>query len=75
MQNDTKAAIYLLKGTNVNILDIVRILRGALDLKPTNCSDDNLSYLMKVVNLGISAVKRGIKSKPIFEAKSEAKRS
>lgn len=68
MQNDTKAAIYLLKGTNVNILDIVRILRGALDLKPTNCSDDNLSYLMKVVNLGISAVRRGIKSKPIFEA-------
>ena len=68
MQNDTKAAIYLFKGTNVNILDAVRILRGALDLKPGNCTDDNLSYLMKVVNLGISAVKRGIKSKPIFEA-------
>ena len=68
MQNDTKAAIYLFKGTNVNILDAVRILRGALDLKPTNCSDDNISYLMKVVNLGISAVRRGIKSKPIFEA-------
>ena len=68
MQNDTKTAIYLLRGTNVNISDAVRILRGALDLKPVNCSDGNLSYLMKVVNLGISAVKRGIKSKPIFEA-------
>ena len=68
MQNDTKTAIYLLKGTNVNILDAVRILRGALDLKPTNCSDDNISYLMKVVNLGISAVRRGIKSKPIYQA-------
>ena len=68
MQNDTKAAIYLFKGTNVNILDAVRILRGALDLKPTNCSDDNISYLMKVVNLGISAVRRGIKSKPIYQA-------
>lgn len=68
MQNDTKAAIYLFKGSNVNILDAVRILRGALDLKPTNCSDDNLSYLIKVVNLGISAVKRGINNKHIFEA-------
>lgn len=68
MQNDTKAAIYLFKGTNVNILDAVRILRGALDLKPVNCSDGNLSYLMKVVNLGISAVRRGIKSKPIYQA-------
>ena len=68
MQNDTKTAIYLLRGTNANISDAVRILRGALDLKPVNCSDGNLSYLMKVVNLGISAVKRGIKSKPIFEA-------
>ena len=68
MQNDIKTAIYLLKGTNVNILDAVRILRGAIDLKPSNCSDDNISYLIKVVNLGISAVRRGIKSKPIFEA-------
>ena len=68
MQNEIKTAIYLLKGTNVNISDAVRILRGALDLKPGNCTDDNLSYLMKVVNLGISAVRRGIKSKPIYQA-------
>lgn len=68
MQNDIKAAIYLFKGTNVSILDVVRILRGALDLKPANCVDDNLSYLIKVVNFGVSAVKRGIKNKPILEA-------
>ena len=68
MKNDSKAAMHLLEGTNINILDAVRILRSALDLKPTNCIDNNLLYLIKIVNLGISAVKRGIKSKPIFEA-------
>ena len=59
MDNEIISAKYLLRGTNISLLDAARIVRNILDALPENSSIAPIQFCAKVIEVG----KRNIRSK------------
>ena len=59
MDNEIISAKYLLRGTNISLLDAARIVRNILDALPENSSIAPIQFCAKVIEVG----KRNIHSK------------